>query len=114
MSLTKDDLGAIRELMREEIDAKIEPINQWLDRMDGRLDKVDSRLDKMDARFDEMDERLLAIRASQIRVESEWYPKINAALEGISVVGSHSDKIAELETKTEDHDIRLYALERGQ
>ncbi len=41
MSLTREDLQAISELM----DMKLEPVNKRLDKMDERLDKIESDID---------------------------------------------------------------------
>ena len=50
MSLTKEDLQAIKAIIKEETDT----INQRLDKMDNRLDKVDNRLDKIENDITEM------------------------------------------------------------
>lgn len=51
MSLSKEDLLAISQLM----DEKIAPINQ-------RLDKVDARLDKVESRLNNLEEQVTAIK----------------------------------------------------
>lgn len=53
MSLTKEDLLAIADIM----DQKLIPLNQRLDFMDQRLDAMDQRFDAMDQRLDTMDQR---------------------------------------------------------
>ena len=57
MALTKEDLLAIKELLK--------PIHNRLDSMDSRLDKMDDRFDSMDGRLDSMDGRLDVIEMKQ-------------------------------------------------
>lgn len=52
--LTKEDLQAISQLIKNEI----EPINKRLDGMDQRFDGIDQRLDGIDQRFDKIEETL--------------------------------------------------------
>ena len=87
MSLTKEDLQAIRELMREEIKAEVEPIK----------------------------EQLQVVRDSQLLVEYEKFPEIQAALDGLKSGQERDDfldsRVTFLEAKAEDADKRLFALE---
>ena len=66
MSLDKNDLKAIADLMEQ----KLSPINNRLDKMDSRLDAMDSRLDAMDSRLDAMDSRFDRIENRLDKVES--------------------------------------------
>ncbi len=50
--LTKEDLQAISQLIKNEI----EPINKRLDGMDQRLDGIDQRFDKIEETLEEMKE----------------------------------------------------------
>ncbi|MCL1829344.1 MAG: hypothetical protein FWG32_07610, partial [Oscillospiraceae bacterium] len=96
MALAKEDLQAIRDLMREEIRAETVPINK---------------------RLNDVEESQRVIRDSQLRVELEQFPKINAALDGAA--GNYDKnveqdrRISSLEGKTEDHDKMIFALERA-
>ncbi|MCL2580485.1 MAG: hypothetical protein FWE32_10730 [Oscillospiraceae bacterium] len=67
MSLTKEDLQAIGQLM----DTKLDPINKRLDGMDKRLDGMDKRLDGMDKRLDGMDKRLDGVDKRLNKLEGE-------------------------------------------
>ena len=74
MSLDKNDLKAIADLMEQ----KLSPINNRLDKMDSRLDAMDSRLDAMDSRFDRIENRLdkvesnvSSLRAGQIEIRKD-------------------------------------------
>lgn len=64
MSLTKEDLMAISELM----DEKLGTMDKRFDGIDRRLDAMDERLDKMDERFDEIDR---CLDAMDIRIGNE-------------------------------------------
>ena len=96
MSLTKEDLQAIGELMRNEI----EPLNKRMDGFDKRLD-----------RFDEV---VQSVHESQIEIEDK-ISKMGTQLEYLI---ANSDKITEnekridgLELKTEKHDTKIFKLE---
>ena len=97
MALTKEDLQAIAALM----DSKLEPITECLDTMQGDISNLQ--------------EGLQQVRASQLKVELEQYPRIAAALDGVfgSVQKDEelSGRISYLEKKADIHDTRLYGLE---
>lgn len=50
--LSQEDLQAISQLVKNEV----EPINQRLDKMDNRFDGIDNRLDGIDSRLDKLEE----------------------------------------------------------
>lgn len=52
--LTQEDLQAISQLIKNEV----EPIHGRLDKMDDRLDRMESRLDKVESRLDSIEETL--------------------------------------------------------
>ena len=96
MALAKEDLQAIRDLMREEIRAETVPINK---------------------RLNDVEESQRVIRDSQLRVELEQFPRISAALDGVA---GNNDKnmeqdrrISSLESRSEEHDKMIFALERA-
>ncbi len=65
--LTQEDLQAISQLIKNEVD----PIHNRLDKMDSRLDKMDDRLDKMDDRLDKMESRLDKIEETLDEVKED-------------------------------------------
>jgi len=64
-----------------------------------------------------LEESQEVIKASQLKVELEQYPRIQAALEGFMCSLERDDSLDEritfLEGKDEDYDKRLFALEHG-
>jgi hypothetical protein len=98
MALTKEDLQAIRDMMKIEL----EPINR---RLDGMQDNIAT-----------LKEGQEVIRKSQLRVENEELPKIGAAIDGFYTNKDRSDQLEErilfLEKKADIHDTRLFVLER--
>ncbi len=60
-TILREELGSLRGILREDIDAAIyaseQRTNERLDRIDGRLDRMDERFDRIDGRLDRMDER---------------------------------------------------------
>jgi archaellum component FlaC len=77
MSLTKDDLQAIRQIVKEEGEqTKVELlgyINDLATLMDERFDKVDERFAQVDKRFAQADKRFISIdeRFNQIDKKME-------------------------------------------
>ena len=138
--LTKEDLQAIQEIIQGTVPGMIqgtvpgivqdivqgtvpdivlnlvEPIYNRLDIIESRLDKADARMDKADARMDRMEEKLQSVHDSQVRVELEWIPKINASADAIMNLiekDKEQDKrISALESTTDDHGFRIMALEK--
>ena len=100
MALTKDDLQAIGTLL--------EPIKD-------RLDSVEAQQDRMEARQDRMEESLEVVKKSQFNVETVMFPKLMAAVAGITAgIEKNEDqdtRILEVEEKVENHGLRIAALE---
>ncbi len=61
MTLTKEDLSAISEMMKPMFGK----MDDRLDKMDERFGKMDGRLDKMDERFGKMDDQLDVLKFNQ-------------------------------------------------
>ena len=136
MALTKDDLQAIGALMDEKMDSKLAPIKKQLNKledgqqtlwenqktmqgdmktMQGDMKTVQGDMKTMQSDMKTMREKMEALRISQLRVENEWFPRINAALEG--VIGNteklmgHGRRISSLEDKSDNHSVRISMLE---
>ena len=94
MALTKEDLQAIQALLEAERDNTRRMIQE---------------------ETNPLAEGLQQVRASQLKVELEQYPRIAAALDGV-LAGieknqSQDERIAYLERKTDNHDARIYNME---
>lgn len=70
MSLTKEDLQAIKAIIKEETD----PINQRLDKMDDRLDKIENDITTMKADIEDIKEYAEITRVSA-NASVEWLRK---------------------------------------
>ena len=70
MSLTTEDLQAIKAIIKEETD----PINQRLDKMDNRLDKIENDITEMKADIEEIKEYAEITRVSA-NASTEWLRK---------------------------------------
>ena len=97
MALTKEDLQAIRELMREE-NAPI---------------KAD--IAGLKANVTELEEGMQTVKTALVRIEIEQFPRITAALDGI-VGGIEKNveqdrRISFLENKVENYGNRIKTLE---
>lgn len=90
MSLTKEDLQAIRALMQEE-NAPI---------------KADIRA--ISSRLDSVEDTLQTVKNSQIRVELEQFPRIAAALDGHKL---NSEKLDAIQKNLEDITPTVQALD---
>ncbi len=129
MSLTQEDLQVLSDILEQKLEQKLEPIYARLDSADkDRQDMKDSlkelrdshtrmeeRLGIVEERLDNLDGRVQAVHESQVRIEQEQYPRITAALDRGAVEHDKNQeqdgRLGYLETKTDFHDVRLYALE---
>ena len=73
-----------------------------------RFDKIESRLDKIESRLD-------SIEKSIFTMENVIWPKVQAALDGVTSViekfMEHEGRIQALEETSESFDLRIVALE---
>ena len=78
-------------------------------------EKILAMLELIQQEQKEMREQLETVRASQLKVELEQYPRISAALDGFSYNRDKNEQLGErvtdLENKADRHDIRIGALE---
>lgn len=125
MTLTKEDLKAIKELFAprfDAIDARFDGVDDRFDAIDARFDGVDSRLDKHDAkfvsigdRFDSIDKQLLAMRqdisdlaistSKQFQQVDERFNDSDAKLEKLG------DDVVVIKEMVKDHSFRIARLE---
>ena len=114
MALTKEDLQAISTLLEVERKHTSKMMDEKLSES---LEPINNILDKINVRLDALEESQQVIRASQLKVELEQLPRIGAALDGYQANREKSEQQGEritfLETKTDNHDIRLYSLEQA-
>jgi len=66
MSLTQKDLEAIKLLVTEVIDTKLEPIIKRLDSLERRFDSLESRFDNLEGRFDDLESKVDRLEAKDI------------------------------------------------
>ena len=91
MTLTKEDLQAIRELMQEET----VPINN-------RLATLDDRIDSIDCKIASLEQLTTVTHHSVLRIENEQFLRISAALDG------HID----LRRTSDTNEVRIDNLEK--
>jgi len=99
------------------INTRLDGIDTRLDGIDTRLDGIDTRLDGIDLRLDELEEAVHVVRDSQLLIEHEQYPRIQAALDGLACSEDRDhlldERVTFLESKDLEHDKRLLVLERA-
>jgi cell division protein FtsB len=119
MALTKEDLQAIRDMMKEEL----EPMKASITKLESDVSDLkqgQANLEQGQAsmKADIADLKLgqQVIRESQLNVETVWLPKIGAAIDGFFSNRDNrnelEDRVVFLEKKADIHDTRLFALER--
>lgn len=82
--LEKEDLQALRAIMREEIDAKLSPIQTQLDRVEDRLGHVEDRLGRVED---------LSTRTA-LTIENEIRPAIGKLADGHELLLQKIDDLA--------------------
>ena len=106
----------------EKMDSRQNKTEALLEKMQGDISAMQSGISVMQGdiisiknRLDAVEESQEVMRASQLKVELEQYPKISAALDGFFANrdknDQHGERIAFLEKKTDIHDVRIGALE---
>jgi chromosome segregation ATPase len=113
--------------MRKQLDGhdqQFVTIGQRIDQVDTRLDQVDTRLDQLDTRLGQLDTRVSEVDArvdqqgSSLRTLIEAVDsKVDLVLEKVSHLITrdihNSAAHARFETRLDDHELRLIALETG-
>ena len=135
MALTKEDLTAIKVLLRDEIapitdrqdeqaatltqvvarqDEQAEILTQVVVRQDEQdeiLTQVVARQDKQAEILTQVVEQLHVHTSSIIQLERRVQDEFKLLNENLPDVIVRNDKVTELESKIENHDVRLFALE---
>lgn len=88
MSLTRDDLADIKQLMEAVVSAALKEQEDQFDGIDQRFDRIDQQFAKIDQKFADQDEKLDEI---------------------LNAVGAD---LAKHSAKIDDHDVRIKRLER--
>ena len=124
MALTKGDLQAIRELMREEIRAEIRaetaPINVRLDKVDSRLDTMQGRIDTMQGSIDTMQGSIDTMQGSIDILKKDMAhhnhyvePLLKAVKDAVDGLQERQQQVDRMEGKIDSHDHRIWALEQA-
>jgi len=129
MTLTKEDLQAIGQLMDNKLMSALESVNARLDSMQYDISNMQGDISnmqdsvsglkegqaKMEAQMSTMEESLQIVRSSQINVELIELPKIGAAMDGYKAAHDKNQaqdkRIAALEDMMDRHDTRIGVLE---
>jgi len=95
--------------------ARLDGLEQGQADMQGKIDSMQSDIGSLKSDVSSLQDGLQQVRTSQLKVELEQYPRINAAIDG--VLGNIQKdeelnaRVSYLEKKTDIHDTRLYSLE---
>lgn len=94
---------------------KLEDMDKRLDRMDERFDGIDKRLDRMDGRFDGIDKRLDSmdadIKGTKLIIENEIRPNIMRVAEGHLDLSRHLQKVIKSNNEYEMLTVKVSVLE---
>ena len=101
------------EMLAEKVD-KLEQ-GQLEMRSDIKSLKQDSKAAKIYMSL--TNESLEVVKASTLRTEHEYYPKVQASLDGIVAGMEHDEaqdkRIRRLENKVEQHDVEIFGLKQS-
>jgi chromosome segregation ATPase len=78
MSLTKEDLNQISNLL----DQKLRPIEVRLDRLEARMDKLEARMDKLESRMDQLESRMDKLESRMDKLET-WMDSLEARMDAL-------------------------------
>ena len=89
-----DQMQALFTLLKNEIQAAIQPLIQKLDKIDSRFDGIESRLDSIESRFDGIESRLDNVEAnvslSNNKLAMLLTKSLNATLDSNSTIAKVS------------------------
>ena len=124
-------LNAIREIVRDEVQAETSPINVRLDAleagqaamqsdmtaMQSDMKTVQADMKTINTRLDNLEEGQETIRNSQLQTELVQYPRIQASIDGvlagIETRKAQNKRFDALETTTARHDVEIAALKHA-
>ncbi len=120
MSLTKADLKAIKTVVNEVIDERVDPrfvsIETRLDIHDKRFDNFDKRFDGYDQRFDGYDRRFDSYDHRFDRIENTIQTLTTSTAQQFDNIVGQLDRIHEevsiIKDYVLDHDYRITKLEK--
>ncbi|MBI4037639.1 hypothetical protein HY382_01170 [Candidatus Curtissbacteria bacterium] len=80
--MTDDDIKKIKNVVKEEIQSALEPVNNKLDRADGRLEKIEDKLDNHTAALMKIEDTLEGY-ADMYKVNQEKNEELETRVEVI-------------------------------
>ena len=93
----------------DQMDGRLDQMDQRFDQMDGRLDQVDQRLNQMSGRLDQVEDDIQHIRQAVARMELEHGKMLRALFDGDY---ANREKIVDfILPKLEQHDAKIETLE---
>ena len=112
MSLTKEDLQAIGELM----DSKIEPLSKRMDGFDKQIEMVVRKeIEPLSERMDRLEETVQSVHESQIETEaklSDINKQLEYLIDNSKKTNDNEKRITTLEDITNKLDTRVFILEK--
>ncbi len=126
MSLTKEDLLALSQMMDEKLDKKLQPIQEEIASIDARIDEklrpLQEEIASIDAKMDEklrpLQEEirhtrvLLESQDHNIRLIAEQYTDISQKLGRVNEIDDLRDRVRTLETIARNHSAKFRELQK--
>jgi hypothetical protein len=117
MQNNKKLVGEIVEAIKVELEPRFGEIGKKFETIDRRFEAIDQRFDAMDQRFDGMDKKMdEGFRQQGVLLEA-MQDDINTLVDGQEILHGRIDRVqgtaSRIESKVEDIDVRLTAVEVG-
>lgn len=108
MSLTKEDLLALSQMMDEKLDKKLQPIQEEIASIDARIDEKLRPLQE-EIRHTRV---LLESQDHNIRLIAEQYTDISQKLGRVNEIDDLRDRVRTLETIARNHSAKFRELQK--
>jgi len=110
-----DALGAKLDVFSTTVDKRFEQVDKRFEQVDKRFEQVDKRFEQVDKRFEQVDKRFDELKSELgTRIEAVD-AKVDLVVEGFGNLlkkdAANSASHARIETRLDNHDLRLTALE---
>ncbi|MDR2712796.1 MAG: hypothetical protein LBB91_06760, partial [Clostridiales bacterium] len=114
-SSIKANIAELESKVTAETSSIKASITEQESKVTAETSSIKANIAKLELKVTSLEESVQTIRDSQLIVENIWFPKINAALDGIlGEIEKNKEqdrRISVLENKVENHGVRIISLE---
>lgn len=111
--MTKEEMQALRDMMKEEITNALEPIKDDISGIKGKLDEHDKRFEALETEIRHT-RVMVEHQDHNIRLIAEQYGDISKKLERVNEIDELRDRVRTLETVAGNHSAAIKELRKAE